>query len=210
MGPDSRNTSSTTLQFNGQLNGQLNGFKESHVTESSHRPNAPNTLHVLFRVNRPISSGVPITLMGLTGSRTADNLHLRIGGASRLRLGFDMEPGYGKWSQLNGQLVVEALSGFFAGEPVDITFQLTNPGAASSPKALTVKIGDDLISGQLAGAHGGVLAARPVHEERQGEPPSAEATEATEATDRAALHHVLHLVFQVVSIVEAETRGQSS
>lgn len=88
-----------------------------------------NTLTLTIQPSAAIAASGTLTLAGLTGSQTADNASLTLGGAGAAVFGSSAD-----WTQSSGTLVLTVAGGQSVptGSDTVITFTLTNPSSASS------------------------------------------------------------------------------
>jgi len=88
-----------------------------------------NTLTFTVNPSASISAGATLTITGLTGSQTADNASLTVGGAGAAIFGSSAD-----WTQSSGTLVLTVAGGQSVptGSNTVITFTLTNPASASA------------------------------------------------------------------------------
>lgn len=106
----------------------LADFSNVSLTESTTVESLVNTFTLVFRPNIAISATGTITLSGLSGSATATNASLTIGGTGASLFG-----SVGDWNN-NGTLVLTVASGQSVPNNSDttITFDLTNPAFPNS------------------------------------------------------------------------------
>ena len=103
-------------------------FDTATLLNTSNLPNNSNTFTFTVQPSTAISAGSSITLSGLTGSATADNGSLSLGGAGAVIFG-----SAGSWTQSTGTLVLTVDSGqtLPTGSDTVVTFTLTNPASGS-------------------------------------------------------------------------------
>ena len=170
------------------------------VAERTWTPGAANKIHLQFRLDRPVPSGAIPEVGNLTGSTTPDTLALDVGGAAKLRVGYDMEPSRAQWRRQDGVVHMQALSGFKAGEAIDLTFTLANPPAATTPKMPSLRVNGAVVErgSLLAAAHGGVLGSTAPSVSSAGLPDPSTSTKR------------LKLILGVVDIQTHTVRGQDA
>jgi len=103
-------------------------FDTATLLNSSNLPSNTNTLTFTVQPSTAISAGSSITLSGLTGSATTDNVSLSLGGAGAAIFG-----SAGSWTQSTGTLVLTVDSGqtLPTGSDTVVTFTLTNLASSS-------------------------------------------------------------------------------
>ena len=103
-------------------------FDTATLLNGSNLPSNTNTLTFTVQPSASISAGSSITLSGLTGSATADNVSLSLGGAGAVIFG-----SAGSWTQSTGTLVLTVDSGqtLPTGSDTVVSFTLTNPASGS-------------------------------------------------------------------------------
>ena len=103
-------------------------FVTSTLLNSSNLPNNTNTFTLTVQPSTALSAGSSITLSGLTGSATADNGSLTVGGAGASIFG-----SAGSWTQSTGTLVltVDTAQTLPTGSDTVVTFTLTNSASSS-------------------------------------------------------------------------------
>jgi len=103
------------------------------IQQSTPVPCATNTLTVTLAANMNIADGPTVTIIGLTGSQTANTESLAV---KSTPTGLKTT---GEWTQSTGQLVLTAASGgITSGTAYEVTFQLTNSCSAQSSPAVSV------------------------------------------------------------------------
>jgi len=108
-------------------------FGVKSIEQSTPVSGATNTLTVTLTANYELKAGSTVTILGLTGSQTADNGALTVASTSGL-LGTA-----GAWTQGPGQLVLTAASiGTTTGTACVVTFLLTNKASDQTSPPLTV------------------------------------------------------------------------
>ena len=103
-------------------------FDTATLLNGSNLPSNTNTLTLTVQPSVAISAGSSITLSVLTGSATADNGSLSLGGAGAVIFG-----SAGSWTQSTGTLVLTVASGqtLPTGSDTVVTFTLTNPASGN-------------------------------------------------------------------------------
>ena len=103
-------------------------FDTATLTDGSNLASNDNPFTFTVQPSVAISTGSTVTLSGLTGSATADNGSLSLGGAGAVFFG-----SAGSWTQSTGTLVLTVDSGqtLSTGSDTVITFTLTNPASGS-------------------------------------------------------------------------------
>jgi hypothetical protein len=103
-------------------------FLTTSLTDSTNLANNSNTFTLTVQPDTDLSAGSSITLSGLTGSATADNGSLSLGGAGAVIFG-----SAGSWTKSTGTLVLTVDSGqtLSTGSDTVVTFTLTNPASGS-------------------------------------------------------------------------------
>ena len=103
-------------------------FDTATLTDSSNLASNSNIFTFTVQPSTAISAGSSITLSGLTGSATADNGSLSLGGANASIFG-----SAGSWTQSTGTLVLTVDSGqtLQTGSDTVVTFTLTNLASSS-------------------------------------------------------------------------------
>jgi hypothetical protein len=102
-------------------------FDTATLLNGSNLPSNTNTLTLTVQPSIAISAGSTVTLSGLTGSVTADNVSLSLGGAGAVFFG-----SAGSWTQSTGTLVLTVDSGqTLPTSDTVVSFTLTNPASDS-------------------------------------------------------------------------------
>jgi hypothetical protein len=106
----------------------LETFDTATLTDGTNLASGSNIFTFTVQPSASISAGSSITLSGLTGSATADNVSLSLGGANASIFGST-----GNWTQLTGTLVLTVDSGqtLSTGSDTVVTFTLTNPASGN-------------------------------------------------------------------------------
>ena len=108
-------------------------FGVKSIEQSTPVSGATNTLTVTLTANYHLKAGSTVTILGLTGSQTADNGALTVASTSGL-LGTA-----GAWTQGPGQLVLTAaFPGTTSGTACEVTFDLTNTASSQASPAVIV------------------------------------------------------------------------
>ena len=106
----------------------LETFDTATLTDSSNLASNDNPFTFTVQPSTNISAGGTLTIAGLTGSGTADNASLTVGGAGATIFGSSAD-----WTQSTGTLVLTVDSGqtLPTGSDTVVTFTLTNPSSGS-------------------------------------------------------------------------------
>ena len=106
----------------------LETFDTATLTDSSNLASNDNPFTFTVQPSTNISAGGTLTIAGLTGSGTADNASLTVGGAGATIFGSSAD-----WTQSTGTLVLTVASGqtLPTGSDTVVTFTLTNPSSGS-------------------------------------------------------------------------------
>ena len=106
----------------------LETFDTATLTDSSNLASNNNIFTFTVQPSASISAGETLTIAGLTGSDTADNASLTVGGAGATIFGSSAD-----WTQSTGTLVLTVDSGqtLPTGSDTVVTFTLTNPSSGS-------------------------------------------------------------------------------
>jgi len=104
-------------------------FTTSTLDNGQTNLNNTNILTFTVQPSTNLSTGGTLTLVGLTGSQTADNASLTVSGAGATIFGSSAD-----WTQSTGTLVLTVDTGqtLSTGSDTVITFNLTNPATVSS------------------------------------------------------------------------------
>jgi hypothetical protein len=104
-------------------------FTTSTLENGQTNLNNTNILTFTVQPSTNLSAGGTLTLVGLTGTQTADNASLTVSGAGASVFG-----SAGSWTQSTGTLVLTVDTGqtLSTGSDTVITFNLTNPATVSS------------------------------------------------------------------------------
>ena len=103
-------------------------FTTSTLTDGGNLASNDNPFTFTVQPSTNISAGGTLTIAGLTGSGTADNASLTVGGAGATIFGSSAD-----WTQSTGTLVLTVDSGqtLPTGSDTVVTFTLTNPSSGS-------------------------------------------------------------------------------
>jgi hypothetical protein len=131
-GVDTSTSSSASLTVTGD-------FATSNLSDSNSMTGGTNTITFTIQPGANITVGQTITLAGLTGTQTADNASLTVGGAGATIFGSSAD-----WTQSTGTLVLTVDSGqtLSTGSDTVITFDLQNSATLGSGVTATLDAND--------------------------------------------------------------------
>jgi hypothetical protein len=125
------------------------GFINKTIGQSNATAGANNTLSLTLAFFVELGAGSVLTVSGLTGSATPDDMALPV---SANGSAFAQS---GVWKQVNGTLMLHVVTRVEAGVIYVLSFELTNPGAAQAAPAVSVKAetGSNAFAAKTAWTH---------------------------------------------------------